>query len=115
LSPFLFLLPALVFFMVARKVPALPALLMGCLLGVVFGLIFQQDLLRSFIGHEMSWVQIYGKIIELTHSGFVIETNNEMIDSLLNRGGMSSMLNTVWLILMAMVFGGVMEATGMLE
>ncbi len=115
LTPFLFLLPALVFFMVARKIPALPALLMGCLLGVIFGLVFQQDLLRALIGPEMSWLQIYGKIIEMTHSGFAITTNNAMIDSLLNRGGMSSMLNTVWLILMAMVFGGVMEATGMLE
>lgn len=115
LSPLLFILPALVFFMVAKKVPALPALIMGCLLGVVFGLVFQQDLLRAMIGPEISWLKIHGKIIELAHSGFVISTQNEMIDSLLNRGGMSSMLNTVWLILMAMVFGGVMEATGMLE
>ena len=115
LSPLLFILPALVFFMVAKKVPALPALIMGCLLGVVFGLVFQQDLLRAMIGPEISWLKIHGKIIELAHSGFVISTQNEMIDSLLNRGGMSSMLNTVWLILMAMVFGGVMEASGMLE
>lgn len=115
LSPFLFLLPGLVFFMVAKKIPALPALLMGCFLGVVFGLVFQQDLLKALIGPEMTWLKIYGKIIELAHSGFFINTNNEMIDSLLNRGGMSSMLNTVWLILMAMVFGGVMEVTGMLE
>src|SRR5690606_5467017 len=39
---------------------------------------------------------------------------NKLIDSLFSRGGMSGMLNTVWLIIMAMVFSGMMEATGML-
>ena len=47
--------------------------------------------------------------------GFSIETGSESLDALLSRGGMSSMLNTVWLILSAMSFGGVMEKTGLLN
>jgi Na+:H+ antiporter, NhaC family len=115
LSPLLFLLPILVFILVARKVPALPALIIGSLTGAVFILIFQQDLLARMLGPEASASAVYGKIIEVAHSGFKLETNNKVIDSLLSRGGMASMLNTVWLIIMAMVFGGVMEAAGMLE
>jgi NhaC family Na+:H+ antiporter len=49
------------------------------------------------------------------YDGFVIDSKNELIDTLFNRGGMKSMLSTVWLILMAMVFSGAMEGTGMLQ
>ena len=48
-------------------------------------------------------------------NGYVSNTGNEMIDGLLTRGGMSSMLNTIWLIVSAMTFGGVMEKTGLLN
>lgn len=115
LTPFLFILPLMVFFLVAKKVPALPALVFGALMGAVFVLIFQQELLRSMLGEEYGIRSIYGKIVEIAHSGFKIKTDKEIINSLLTRGGMGSMLNTVWLILMAMIFGGVMEVTGMLE
>jgi NhaC family Na+:H+ antiporter len=47
--------------------------------------------------------------------GFSIETGDAALDELLSRGGMSSMLNTIWLILAAMTFGGVMEHTGLLK
>jgi NhaC family Na+:H+ antiporter len=47
-------------------------------------------------------------------TGFVIDTGYEGLDSLFSRGGMASMLNTVWLIISAMAFGGVLEYTGLL-
>lgn len=47
--------------------------------------------------------------------GFQIETGDESLDQLLSRGGMSSMLNTIWLIMSAMCFGGAMEQTGLLQ
>ncbi|MGE3611112.1 MAG: Na+/H+ antiporter NhaC [Bacteriovoracaceae bacterium] len=115
ISPILFLLPILVFVLVAKKVPALPALIIGCIGGAIFVLIFQQDALVRMLGENYNARGMYSKLIEVAHSGFKLETGNKVIDSLLSRGGMSSMLNTVWLILMAMVFGGVMEVTGMLE
>jgi NhaC family Na+:H+ antiporter len=115
LTPFLFILPALVFLLVAKKVPALPALIVGCIVGAIFVVVFQQAMLVRTLGENYNLNGIYSRIIEVSHSGFKIETGNKVIDSLLSRGGMASMLNTVWLIIMAMVFGGVMEAAGMLE
>lgn len=114
-SPWLFLLPLLVFFMIAKKVDALPALIIGCLVGALFVVIFQYDLLFKSLGGNVTGSGIYKKIIDAAVNGFKSETGNKVIDSLLSRGGMTSMLSTVWLILMAMIFGGVMEATGMLE
>jgi Na+:H+ antiporter, NhaC family len=115
ISPFLFILPLIVFGMVAKKVPALPALIFGCILGALFIVIFQQDLLKTFLGESFGVKSIFGKIIEVAHGGFKLKSDKEIVTTLLSRGGMSSMLNTVWLILMSMVFGGVMEVTGMLE
>jgi Na+:H+ antiporter, NhaC family len=115
ITPFLFILPLLVFAMVAKKMPALPALIIGCIAGAVFVLIFQQNLLKSMLGDTYGFKAIYGKMIEVAHSGFKMQTDKDIINSLLTRGGMSAMLNTVWLILMSMIFGGIMEVTGMLE
>lgn len=115
LNPFLFVLPLLVFGMVGRKVPAIPALVLGCLFGAVFVLLFQQDLLRSMLGDQYGFKAIFGKLVEVAHGGFKMQSDKEIVTTLLSRGGMSSMLNTVWLILMAMIYGGVMEVTGMLQ
>lgn len=115
ITPWLFILPIAVVVMVAKKVPALPALVIGCLIGAAFVLIFQQDLLARMLADKYTAQGIYESIVNVSVNGFKIETNNEVIDSLLSRGGMAGMLTTVWLIFMAMVFGGVMEATGMLE
>lgn len=115
ITPFLFILPLLVFFMVAKKVPALPALVVGCFVGAIFVLVFQQELLHKMLGENFGPKSIYGKLIEVAHGGFKMESDQAVINTLLTRGGMSAMLNTVWIILMSMVFGGVMEVTGMLE
>lgn len=115
LSPWLFLLPLLVFFMISKKVDALPALIIGCMVGALFVVIFQYDLLSRTLGGKVTAQGIYKLLIDAAVSGYKSQTGNKVIDSLLSRGGMTSMLSTVWLILMAMVFGGVMEATGMLE
>lgn len=115
ITPWLFLLPLLVIFMVAKKVPALPALVIGTLVGVIFILIFQQDLLARVLGEKHHFKGVYESVMNVAVSGYKMESGNKVIDSLLSRGGMAGMLTTVWLIFMAMVFGGVMEATGMLE
>ncbi len=114
LNPLLFLLPALVFALVAKRVPAIPALLIGAVGGAIFTVIFQQALLERMLSGAVSFKGVYEQIISVAFGGFKIESGNAVIDKLLSRGGMSGMLNTVWLILMAMVFGGVMECTGLL-
>jgi NhaC family Na+:H+ antiporter len=115
IGPHLLLAPVIVLALVYKKVPALPALTLGALVGAVFTLLFQQDLLSTMTAGDSSLRNIYEQILTVAFNGFSIKTDNALIDSLFNRGGMSSMLNTVWLIFCAMIFGGVMEATGMLE
>lgn len=114
IHPVAFILPLLVIGMVALKVPALPALLLGAIAGGVLALFTQQELIARLASEPFNYTMALKKIIEVGHGGFKIETGLKAIDSLLSRGGMSSMLNTVWLILMSMAFGGVMELSGML-
>jgi EAL domain-containing protein (putative c-di-GMP-specific phosphodiesterase class I) len=93
---------------------ALPALFLGALAGGLLALITQQDLLAKLSGEPFSFLNAWKTTIEIAHGGVKLETGVKTIDSLLSRGGMSSMLNTVWLIIMAMAFGGIMEMSGML-
>ena len=111
----LFIVPVLVILMVSRKVPAFPALVVGALLGAVAALFWQGELLTRMSGGSMNMTSAYSEILKVSCSGFQIETGNELIDTLFSRGGMKSMLSTVWLILMAMVFGGALEGSGMLH
>ncbi len=114
ISPIAFLLPALVIFLVAKKMSALPALFLGALAGGLLALLTQQELLAKLSGEPFSFLNAWKTTVAIAHGGVKLETGVATIDSLLSRGGMSSMLNTVWLIIMAMAFGGIMEMTGML-
>ncbi|MTI22185.1 Na+/H+ antiporter NhaC, partial [Fulvivirga sp. RKSG066] len=112
----LFIVPAAVIFMIVKKVPALPALLAGTLLGGVFALIFQPHLMDGVSGvTDNTLKSAYGAIMQAMFSDVSMATGNEMVDELLSSGGMYGMLSTVWLIVTAMVFGGVMETNGMLK
>ena len=115
ISLWLFLLPLIVIVLVMKKVAAVPALVIGTLLGAVFALIFQGELISKLAGGDWSFTSIYKVLLKTSFSGFEIESGNKMIDKLFSRGGMSGMMNTVWMILMAMIFGGMMEVTGMLN
>lgn len=112
------LLPALlVIVLVIMKMPALPALLIGALTGCVFAVLFQQTAVLALVGESElpTWAAlIKGSWIAL-FDGYKLESGNAALDELLTRGGMSSMLSTVWLILSAMMFGGAMEVTQLLQ
>jgi NhaC family Na+:H+ antiporter len=113
------LLPlALLLTLAMRKVPAFPAISIGALAGCVVALIWQPDLVRQFgdpEGTMSSWAASAKGLLMALADGFNIETGDASLDELLSRGGMSSMLNTMWLIMSAMCFGGVMERTGLLQ
>ena len=115
LNLLLLAVPLLVITMVALRAPALPALVFGVLLGCLAALLFQGDLLTTMLDGDFTLGGAYGLLIGVAADGFSIETGNEVIDSLFSRGGMSSMLNTIWLIITAMLFGGMLEACGMLQ
>ncbi|MCK5825245.1 MAG: Na+/H+ antiporter NhaC [Ichthyobacteriaceae bacterium] len=116
ITPWLFLVPVIVIYSIIKKVPALPALFLGSLLGGVFALIFQPEILASISGEStFSISSAYKTIIQSMIGDINISTGNTLLDSLLSTSGMAGMLNTVWLIITAMVFGGIMESIGALQ
>ncbi|WNF25179.1 Na+/H+ antiporter NhaC [Mesobacillus jeotgali] len=100
-SPWLLLVPAAVILLVAFKVPALPALIVG----VFMGWIAQFTVQGGAIADAVNTLQ----------NGFTLETGNASVDELFSRGGIQDMMYTVSLALIAMAFAGVMEQTGMLQ
>lgn len=116
ISPWLFLVPIGVLILIIKKIPALPSLLAGTLLGGIFAIIFQPQLIVELSGIEGNFIQSsYVTVINAMGGETTIETSNTVINDLLSTGGMYGMLNTIWLIICAMCFGGVMESTGKLQ
>jgi NhaC family Na+:H+ antiporter len=116
LNPALFIVPALVLVMIVKKVPALPALLIGSLLGGVFAIIFQPQIIDQVSGINGDFVKSsFMAVMKSMSIDTAIKTDSAMISDLLSSGGMYGMMNTIWLITCAMMFGGVMESCGMLR
>jgi NhaC family Na+:H+ antiporter len=116
ITPWLFVVPLLVIIMIVKRVPALPALLAGALLGGVFALIFQPDIIARVVGEEGSFSYVGFKGVMMALFGKIsVVTENALVNELLATRGMAGMLNTIWLIVCAMVFGGIMEESGMLK
>jgi NhaC family Na+:H+ antiporter len=101
IHPILLLPPLLVIVMVVMRIPPLPALLGGTALGGIFAVAVQS---RSLAG-----------VLSAAQVGHISETGVAMVDDLLTRGGLMSMMETVALIICALSFGGIMERTGMLR
>lgn len=95
------------------KVPAFPAVAIGALLGGVWAWLFQGDLIHHLVGNN--GIETLKLIWRALFDGVNLDTGNAQLNELVSGGGMSSMLNTVWLILSAMAFGAVMEITGLLQ
>jgi NhaC family Na+:H+ antiporter len=102
ISLILLLPPLFIIAMVMFRIPALPGLIIGVVLGVICAVVFQ--------GSDA------GEVITVTaYDGYVLESGNEFVDELLTRGGFQSMYYTVGLIISAMCIGGVLDATNMLR
>lgn len=110
ITPWLLLVPVITGILIARKVPSIITLFVSTLLAGLFAVIFQPDLLKEIAGGDNlfkgSMMALYGNTN--------LSTSNSILTDLVATRGMSGMLNTVWLILCAMCFGGAMTASGML-
>jgi Na+:H+ antiporter, NhaC family len=112
------LIPLIVVFVLAvRRFPAYPTILIGALLGALFAVIFQPERVVELADNDKlsQGAALLSGAWKALASGYSADTGNEAVNELISRGGMSSMLNTVWLILCAMAFGAVMESVGLLE
>ena len=112
------LLPlALMLALVYKRFPAYPAIVLSALVGALFAVLFQPEAVARLAGDPGPlggfFAQLKGIWISL-FDGYSSRSGNAFLDDLLSKGGMSSMLNTVWLIICALGFGGVLERTGIL-
>lgn len=118
ITPWLLIVPVLTGIMIARRMPAIMVLALSTLLAGVFAVIFQADILR-----EIGWKICAGPdnkilftgLIESIYNSVGVSTGSAEVDSLVASRGMTGMLNTVYLIICAMCFGGCMRAGGMIK
>lgn len=112
----LFIVPLLVIGMIIRKAPPLVALMIGTLLGGVFALLYQPHLVVETAGAaKLTVISAYRGVMNAITVDNSIVTSNELLNDLFTSGGMQGMLGTIWLIVCAMVFGGIMDAIGGLQ
>ncbi|NMP15535.1 MULTISPECIES: Na+/H+ antiporter NhaC [unclassified Thalassotalea] len=99
-----------------KKVPAFIAVSLGAIAGAVWAVLFQQDFIMSLAGEDVDAITANVTIVWTAFfDGVSVNSGNANLDDLLSRGGMSGMLNTVWLIICALTFGAVLEHLGLLR
>ncbi len=119
ITPWLFLIPILTGFMIARKMPAIMVLALSILLAVVAALIFQpyiiQEIGSTALEKGTRWRVMFTGVVKTIYDSVSLETGNTEVNQLVSTRGMAGMLNTVYLIICAMCFGAAMKASGMLR
>lgn len=108
ISVWLVLVPVATALMIAKRLPALVTMFASTLLGVVFALMFQADVLATIDDGDL-----FCGAMRVVYGSTSIQTSNPMLNQLVATRGMEGMLPTVWLILCAMCFGATMTAGGM--
>lgn len=115
ITPWLFLVPAILITIIILKMPPLPSLMIGTLLGGLFAIIFQPQIIEQVAETNGYYIKsAYIAVMKSMFGEIQVLTADKTVNELLHTGGMRGMLNTIWLILSAMVFGGVMESSGLL-
>ena len=110
ITPWLLIVPVVTGILIARKVPSIITLFLSTLLAATFAIIFQPELLHEISGNndlfEGTMMSLYGSTS--------LQSDSAMLTELIATRGMAGMMNTIWLIICAMCFGGAMTASGML-
>jgi NhaC family Na+:H+ antiporter len=113
ITPWLLIVPLFTLLLIIRKLPALITLFSSCLLAGIFLCIFQPEILHNISGAD-GFMGAFRGVMQCYYGSTAIETGNEALNELVATDGMAGMLHTVWLIVCAMCFGGVMAGSGML-
>ena len=116
ISPWLLLVPIMVVVLIVKKTPPLVALLTGTLLAALASILAQPQILMSIAESEtFNFETAYKGIMQSITVDTAVETSSAELNDLFSSGGMKGMMDTIWLIICAMVFGGVMDAIGALS
>lgn len=113
LSPWLLLVPVFTGLLIAKRLPAIITLFASALMAAIAMLLFQPQIIQEIAPESSSLSSIYA-IIQCATSETAIETGNAQLNDLVATSGMGGMMDTIWLIICAMCFGGVMYGSGML-
>lgn len=116
ISGWLMIVPVITAYLIYRKVPSLITLFASVIMASVMAILFQKGLLLTIAdtGKTDGWAVFKGLFITL-YGSTNLDTGVEALNELVSTGGMSGMMDTIWLILCAMCFGGAMSASGMLK
>ena len=116
ITPWLLIVPVVTGVLIARRVPSVITLFLSAALAGAFAVFFQPDLLQEISGLQNSegTQSIFKGLMMTLYGGTSLQTSNEALTELVATRGMAGMMNTVWLIICAMCFGGAMTAGGML-
>jgi len=116
IGPHLLIPLAIVLYLAVKKYPAFPTIMIGAVVGGIFAVIFQQAAILKFVGADhVSFLSLFDGVWRALFGGYVSHSGNAELDELLTRGGMSSMLYAIWLIICALTFGSILESLGMLK
>jgi NhaC family Na+:H+ antiporter len=116
ISPWLFIVPLTVVVLIIKKTPPLLALLLGTIFGALAAIITQPQIVMSISDAKiLNFESAYKGVMKAITVDTAVETSSIELNDLFTSGGMNGMLGTIWLIICAMVFGGVMEAIGALS
>jgi NhaC family Na+:H+ antiporter len=116
ISPWLLLVPMMVVILIVKKTPPLVALLTGTLLAALASILAQPQILMSIAESEIfNFETAYKGVMQSITVETAVETSSTDLNDLFSSGGMKGMMGTIWLIICAMVFGGVMDAIGALS
>ncbi|TVZ14003.1 Na+/H+ antiporter NhaC [Maribacter sp. MAR_2009_72] len=116
INGWLFLVPVVVVALIVKKTPPLAALLIGTLLGALFAVIFQPEVVAGITdSKQLDFHSAYKGILQAITVSTEIPTDNEVLSDLFSAKGMAGMMGTIWLIVCAMVFGGIMDGIGALS
>ena len=116
ISPWFLLVPCLTIFLIYKKVPAMVTLFLSALAGGLLAYFAQPQIINQIVGTDVSnYRRFFGSLFQMMSTNVSIETGDPLITRLASTSGMSGMVNTVWIILSVMLFGGCLSACGMVE
>ena len=116
ISIWLLIVPVLTLFLIIKRISAIITLFTSALLAGLIAVIVQSHLLNEIAGAVIEgWAAKFKGLFITFYGSTNIETGNEGLNELVTTSGMAGMMNTVWLIICAMIFGGTMMASGMLK
>lgn len=116
ITPWLLLVPLATGLLIARKLPAIVTLFLAVVFACVAMLAAQPELVARVAGVDaLDFLSGFRGVLMSCFGPTSLETGTPQLDELVATRGMAGMLNTVWLIICAMCFGGVMTGSGMLR